>query len=69
MVDYTVTLTAQEDNILKKVATLIGKTPEEVVESKAKAPLKAQVIQYLEEECVNKVKSMTITQKLTFLQE
>jgi len=67
MADYTITLTAGEDDILQAVAVLKNTTAQTLVAAVAKPALTSQVLQYLEEEGKNKVTNMSAAEKVAFL--
>ena len=65
--DYAISLTETENDVLVKIAELLGKTPEEIVNTHAKNTMRNQILQQLNDQAVDKVKNMTVGEKITLL--
>lgn len=67
MADHTITLSDNEESILQAVATKMNTTADALMTTYALNILKSQVVQFLQDECIKKVKNMTAAEKVTFL--
>ena len=68
MADYTISFTVSEDEILQKLMALTGKTVQQLIDQFGKDAIKAQGIQYIKEQAINKVINMTVNEQITFLE-
>ena len=64
--DHIISLTEAEESVLQNVAALQGVSADQIVEV-AKTALVNQTAQYLAEQAVNRVKAMSNTEKIDFL--